>query len=154
MWRSPTACHSHRVQSIDTRPNELQSNGRVLIKKPSPATAAVGFYSQSDSGSKTQFAGSASLADHGRLSGTRQANEKRPPASYIAPSILGHALKMGMGTRQCSSSSTNLTPSTATSVRPMVLGSGDNHSMAWPPSNTSTGGKKGSTGPFPSFLLA
>lgn len=130
MWRFPTACHSHRVQSTRTRPKELQSNGRVLIKKPSPAKAAVGFPSQSVSGSKTRFAGSASPADCGRPSGTRQANEKRPPASYIAPSILGHVLKMGMGTRQCSSSSTNLTPSTATSVRPVVPGSGDNHSMA------------------------
>ncbi|ERE77311.1 nuclear pore-associated protein 1 [Cricetulus griseus] len=108
-----------------------QPDGCVFMRNPSTSTAAIGLTSRACKparGSTTRLglAGSTSPAHRGRPKGTALAYGKRPCASYIATPTSGFTLNKGMGSGDCSSSSTNFAPSTSALVRPSVPLSGEN----------------------------
>lgn len=107
------------------------ADGCVFMRNPPTLRAAPGLTSRAGppaGGSSTHlgFVGPASPAHHGRPDGTELAYRKSPRASSIATSTSGLTLKARMGSGNCSSSSTNFTPSTPTLVKPVVPVEGEN----------------------------
>lgn len=140
VWGHTTACNHARAIPQSTTPallSGMQADGHVFRRKPSTSTVAVGLTSlagQPARGRTTQlrFVGPASPADRGRRHGTKLAYRKKSTcASSIDTPTSGSPLKT-MGSGDCSSSSTNFTPSTPSSVRPTVPISGENCGRGMP----------------------